>query len=499
MGKKLKRAFTITELVIVIAVIAILAAVLIPTFTSLINRANESADMQAVKNMNTALMNEELLTGEKPRNLTEVHAILSEAGYDSDGYHPISKGYAFYWDADLNCILLVDAESKVVYPEEYVNSGDDYADNDTRRYNLENGFTEADNALLDVVSAGGTLSVGTEAEQVDIADIFRISAHSGETFAGATIRLATDIGLAEGQVQTVLSEPLKEFKGTLDGNNKTITGFTIQPKHGKDGNGYLYSDMYDVELGVQKSKYGVGIIDYLGEGGVVKNLNVVYNDPVQPADPGNRYTYFGGIVGFLNGGTIENCTVSGSIYQYNRVGGIVGTALAGTIKDCTVTANITSYCFTEANYAYSYAGGIVAYVGNVEKATNDVLNITGCTVGSVSGAISITANSYVAGGIVGWKAAGTEVTVSGCDLQNVNVVSVNVNGNGSWGVGLVFGLIGGTGDVAISDILVGENISVKKNNQEIQDGDLMQDDVCLLEIIAADFGTLTYDGKVINP
>ena len=146
MGKKLKRAFTITELVIVIAVIAILAAVLIPTFTSLINRANESADMQAVKNMNTALMNEELLTGEKPRNLTEVHAILSEAGYDSDGYHPISKGYAFYWDADLNCILLVDAESKVVYPEEYVNSGDDYADNDTRRYNLENGFTEADTA-----------------------------------------------------------------------------------------------------------------------------------------------------------------------------------------------------------------------------------------------------------------------------------------------------------------------------------------------------------------
>lgn len=91
------------------------------------------------------------------------------------------------------------------------------------------------------------------------------------------------------------------------------------------------------------------------------------------------------------------------------------------------------------------------------------------------------------------------MTVSGCDLQNVNVVSVNVNGNGSWGVGLVFGLIGGTGDVAISDISVGENISVKKNNQEIQDGDLMQDDVCLLEIIAADFGTLTYDGKVINP
>ena len=44
--KALKRAFTITELVIVIAVIAILAAVLIPTFSNVIEKANQSAAMQ---------------------------------------------------------------------------------------------------------------------------------------------------------------------------------------------------------------------------------------------------------------------------------------------------------------------------------------------------------------------------------------------------------------------------------------------------------------------
>ena len=48
--KKAKRGFTITELVIVIAVIAILAAVLIPTFSNVINRANESAAMQEARN-----------------------------------------------------------------------------------------------------------------------------------------------------------------------------------------------------------------------------------------------------------------------------------------------------------------------------------------------------------------------------------------------------------------------------------------------------------------
>ena len=50
MLKKLKKAFTITELVIVIAVIAILAAVLIPTFANVIENANQSAALQTSSN-----------------------------------------------------------------------------------------------------------------------------------------------------------------------------------------------------------------------------------------------------------------------------------------------------------------------------------------------------------------------------------------------------------------------------------------------------------------
>ena len=44
-----KKGFTLVELVIVIAVIAILAAVLIPTFTTVIHRANQSASLQKWK------------------------------------------------------------------------------------------------------------------------------------------------------------------------------------------------------------------------------------------------------------------------------------------------------------------------------------------------------------------------------------------------------------------------------------------------------------------
>ncbi len=46
---KNRKGFTITELVIVIAVIAILAAVLIPTFSSIIKKANDSAALQEAR------------------------------------------------------------------------------------------------------------------------------------------------------------------------------------------------------------------------------------------------------------------------------------------------------------------------------------------------------------------------------------------------------------------------------------------------------------------
>ena len=53
---KNRKGFTIVELVIVIAVIAILAAVLIPTFSGVIQRANESASLQtATSAMKTVL------------------------------------------------------------------------------------------------------------------------------------------------------------------------------------------------------------------------------------------------------------------------------------------------------------------------------------------------------------------------------------------------------------------------------------------------------------
>ena len=51
--KTKKKGFTIVELVIVIAVIGILSAVLIPTFSGLIDKANETALQEGLRNAYT--------------------------------------------------------------------------------------------------------------------------------------------------------------------------------------------------------------------------------------------------------------------------------------------------------------------------------------------------------------------------------------------------------------------------------------------------------------
>lgn len=67
MKKLNKKGFTIVELVIVIAVIAILAGVLIPTFATVVTKANQSKAMQEAKNEYEAYLAEyaATLTGDK--------------------------------------------------------------------------------------------------------------------------------------------------------------------------------------------------------------------------------------------------------------------------------------------------------------------------------------------------------------------------------------------------------------------------------------------------
>ena len=88
-----RKGFTIVELVIVIAVIAILAAVLIPTFSNVISKANESASLQEAKSKFNELYaidySDGVLDGkENGVPFIDEHNNVTKAGYEGCIYNP---------------------------------------------------------------------------------------------------------------------------------------------------------------------------------------------------------------------------------------------------------------------------------------------------------------------------------------------------------------------------------------------------------------------------
>lgn len=106
---KNNKGFTIVELVIVIAVVAILAAVLIPTFSSIVKKANISSDMQTARNMGV------ILTAEKPIGPREAVDALKANGIER--LEPKTKYYSFYWIKSINAVVLTSEGVRPIYPE----------------------------------------------------------------------------------------------------------------------------------------------------------------------------------------------------------------------------------------------------------------------------------------------------------------------------------------------------------------------------------------------
>ena len=105
--KKQNKGFTIVELVIVIAVIAVLAAVLIPTFAGLIKKAEISNDQTLVRNLNTSLAISS--DGSSTKNLTMYETIenMREQGYNVDKLTPTHNKNDILWDSENNQFVLI--------------------------------------------------------------------------------------------------------------------------------------------------------------------------------------------------------------------------------------------------------------------------------------------------------------------------------------------------------------------------------------------------------
>ena len=151
------------------------------------------------------------------------------------------------------------------------------------------------------------------------------------------------------------------YKGTFDGGGHTITGLTVTT-----------NDEY------------VGLFGYLNRAGTVKN---VVMEGVQITSNQIYGGSIGGVVG-SGWGTIENCSVSGSVSGTVYVGGVVGVQIGGSITGCSSSATVK---------------GMVD-VGGVAGQTNSSATLTACyATGNVI--IEMAPKKNIAGGsLVGMNA-----------------------------------------------------------------------------------------------
>ena len=208
------------------------------------------------------------------------------------------------------------------------------------------GYTIESNGSYTVYNADGLMNV---AELVN----------GGKT--DINITLDKNIDLTGKDWTPIGTDYDNSYKGTFDGGGHTITGLT-----------FTTNDEY------------AGLFGWLNRAGTVKN---VVMEGVQITS----HQIYGGSIGGVVGsgwGTIENCSVSGSVSGTVYVGGVVGAQIDGSITGCSSSATVK---------------GMVD-VGGVAGQTNSSATLTACyATGNVTLEIDPKKN-IAGGGLVGMNA-----------------------------------------------------------------------------------------------
>ena len=222
--KNKHKGFTIVELVIVIAVIAVLAAVMIPTFSAIVKRSNLSADTQIVRNMNVILASESAKAA--PEYFFEVKTLLGASGISE--LSPQTKFHTFFWIKDKNVIILADEGDNPIYPEEYLEEtrNDNWESLDGEKYvELPNrGREDADESesrlfTVTVTQSGASVIIPFEGIRTNAREYSRFDADIviPESFQDKPQRYAIQ------KVTAIMHDGEKEYRKELFATRDLIT------------------------------------------------------------------------------------------------------------------------------------------------------------------------------------------------------------------------------------------------------------------------------------
>ena len=422
-----KKGFTLVELLVVVAILAILTVALLPSVLGYSDKARDARAIKDVRNFATVIAAFTATDGDYPEadldtnNPKSITSVMQSKGIKWTGdetgvVDPLNNPYYYDLTEDYYCIASAGKDGTLNTEDDICNIG---------------GKASKKASGLDgnAIPSATPIVVGDNGNELELEALpygyipistpelldsimgsnpdYPVSGESAKYFVVNNIDLS-----GYESWEPIGNYQFGPFEGIFDGNNYIISNLTVNTVHDSSR---------------------PGLFGWVENGAVIENV-ILADDDLDVTSTG------GALVGTISNGTISNCSVSGQLSGTGWLGGLTGEADDSEISGCANNATIDGTNKT---------GGIAALASdtNITDCTNNGSIQGSCVAGIIAdyydGDIS---NCHNTGSIVG-TGNYTGGVIGYCDGISISDCSNTGSIQGDWATAGVVAYID-SGDIS---------------------------------------------------